>query len=159
MPGGEDGVRVLEQAREANSAVGLALLTGYEPTADQKRVLKRIHAEVYYKGAEVLQLLEDIEGQALARYVGELDTAVITQEVALLRQRLTMLEELHAAWTRDLVEQLAAIPNHTAAVVVTEEGPVTIAALIEDILSFRPRGIRHIRLWLRGKRTVREARR
>jgi two-component system, response regulator, stage 0 sporulation protein F len=158
MPG-QDGVHVLERAHSVNPDVGLALLTGFEPTAEQKRVLARIKADVYYKGAELLQLLTDIEGQALARYVDQRDAVAITQEISTLRQRLALLEELHVAWTADLVDQLAAIPNPEKRIVSTEEGPMSILDLIEDIQKLRPRGVHHIRLWLRGKRTVREARR
>jgi len=157
MPG-QDGVHVLQRAHQANPSVGLALLTGYEPSAEQKKVLKEIHADYYYKGADLLPLLEEIGGKALTLYVTKAEPGALTQEVTVLQQRLTLLEELHSAWTGDLVEQLAMIPNQDDPVIATEEGPMSIRALIDDIRNLRPRGIRHIRLWLRGKRTVREAR-
>jgi DNA-binding NtrC family response regulator len=156
---GEDGVRVLREAHEENPAVGLALLTAYQPTPEQKEILKKIKAEVFYKGPDLLRLLTEIEAQALMRYVDERDTNAITQEVHALRRRLALLDELHGEWMTDLVEQLSAIPNQETATVVTEDGPTTILALVDDIKNLRPRGIRHIRLWLQAKKTVREARR
>lgn len=158
MPG-QDGVHVLEKVHKANPAVGLALLTGFEPTPDQAKALGEIGADVYYKGEDFPQLMADIDARALQVYVDHRDTSAISQEVTALRDRLLSLELMHTEWIADLTEQLETIPNTDKRLVYTEEGPTSVRELIEDIKALRPRGIRHLRLWLRAKRTVREARR
>ena len=158
MPG-DDGVRVLERVHEIDPQVGLALLTGFEPSPDQFSTLKRIGAAVYYKFQDLPDMLNSIEEQALAAYVGRRDTNVLTHEAATLKARVALLEDMHTAWIQDLTEQLEAIPNIDAPVVYTEEGPTSIRQLVEEIRTLRPRGVRYLRLWLRANRSVREARR
>jgi CheY-like chemotaxis protein len=158
MPG-QDGVRVLERVHKANPDIGLALLTGFEPSAAQADLLDSIGAQVYYKHEDLPQMLADIEGRALQSYVGRRDSSAISQEVGTLRQRLSLLEDMHTAWISDLTDQLSAIPNQEAPTIYTESGPLSVKQLIQDIGALNPRGVRYLRLWLRGKRTVREAKR
>src|SRR4051812_34172181 len=58
MPGGRDGVTVLEEAHRIRPQAKLALLTGHSPTGDHRVRLKQIGAEYYSKDA-VEQLLLD----------------------------------------------------------------------------------------------------
>jgi len=158
MPG-QDGVHVLEKVHKVNPKVGLALLTGFEPSPDQAKTLHAIGADVYYKGEDLPQLLADIDARALQVYVDRRDTSALSQEVTALRDRLICLEQMHTEWIADLTQQLETMPDVEAPVIYTEDGPTSVRQLIDDIKALRPRGIRHLRLWLRGKRTVREARR
>jgi DNA-binding NtrC family response regulator len=154
-----DGVHVLEEVHGLDPAVGLALLTGFEPTSDQLATLKRIGATVYYKFQDLPELLNSIQEQALAAYVDRRDTNALANDAVALKNRLTLLEDMHAAWIQDLTEQLESMPNLDAPVVYTENGPTSVRDLLEDIRGLQPRGVRYLRLWLRAKRTVREARR
>lgn len=156
---GEDGVHVLERVHTIDPNVGLALLTGFEPTAEQSAALKKIGAAVYYKFQDLPDMLNSIQDQALAAYVDRRDAIVLSQEAAVLKQRLALLEDMHAAWIQDLTDQLQGIPNPDAPVIYTEDGPASVRQLIEEIKTLQPRGVRYLRLWLRAKRTVREARR
>jgi DNA-binding NtrC family response regulator len=145
MPG-RDGVTVLEEAHRIRPEAKLALLTGHSPTREQRVRLNQIGAEYYSKDA-VEQLLQDLSEQLRDREHHDLDA---------MRSRIRQLERLNGELLADFVAELRRIRNPDEQVVVNGDDVFTVAELISDLEQQTPRGIEHVRLWLRAFGTLRQ---
>jgi ActR/RegA family two-component response regulator len=148
MPG-FDGVSLLEEVHRVRPSARLYLLTGFEPTTEERKRLDAISAEVLYKMTDLRDLLESLTGQKPNESA---------QQLIDLQSKVATLEGMHREWTRDLVESLEAIPNASEAWVSGGEEPFTIADMINDIKTLSPRGLEHVRLWRNAQHTLRELR-
>lgn len=139
----ESGLALAERIRSA-SDIEVIMLTGWNPTEEERRRALNLGIDIYFKNS-LDDFLDRIDK------LGEpLDPNIIRK----LQSRIKVLERVHQAWTDDLIAKLREIPDLEKAIVTSAEGNFTIAELIEDIKELRPRGIEYIGLWRRAMGTL-----
>lgn len=139
-----DGLELLERVREINEQIRLYLVTAYTINEEAERRLKRIGAEVHYKGTDFSAFLGSLAS-------GPADSP----DVKIDRKRLQALEQMHAEWVADLMADLEAIPDASSAWISGSTSRFSVAELIDDIRNATPRGIEHVRLWQQSRRILR----
>jgi CheY-like chemotaxis protein len=137
LPSGS-GLTILEEAQKIGDVFGI-LLTGYQLTAAEQAQARQLGVTIFRKDA-LSDLLDYLERFAIR---------VEPLEMLKLRRQLVLLESLHEEWSADLVSMLREIPCPQEAIISSDDGPFTVAQLIDDIEKLRPRGREYMRLWRR----------
>jgi CheY-like chemotaxis protein len=139
-----DGIVVLEKARKLQPLIETIILTGFEPTAAERRRAERCGIKIYGKDS-----IGDLQAY-LAQPVKSPSPAKVRE----MENRLKLLELVHREWAADLVSLLKDKPEFEKALISSADGPFTVRELIEDIEELRPRGVEYVRLWRRALLTL-----
>jgi DNA-binding NtrC family response regulator len=134
----DDGLTLLEEVRKADADVECIAITAHEPTETQRQRANTQGVRIVKKEF-LLDLLEHLKSPPATRQ---------------MEQRLKVLEGMHREWIEDLIGTLKEVPGYEKAIISSQNGPFTVAELIEDIQKLRPRGIEYIRLWRRTLGTL-----
>ncbi len=140
MPDIGDGLDLLEQAQNIRNIEGM-ILTGYEPTQAERQQATNLGVRLLKKD-DLDELLDD-----LMRPRNRM-------EILKMENDLWRFKQMHQEWVDDLVKKLKRIPDLEEAIISSEEGPFTVAELIDDIKELRPRGREYVRLWRRALDTL-----
>lgn len=151
MPGQQDGISVIQQVRNVDPNVKLVILTGYELTDEQKNIVESLGGKVCSKCEDLKDLLDSI----VAKDTSKKEPSTVIH----LQTKVSKLERLNRAWTSHLVNELEEIEGLEDAWVACAGSNFTVKELIDDIQSFNPRGIKHIKLWIDAQERLREIRR
>ena len=143
MPAG-DGILVLEKARKLQPGIEAIILTGYVPTASEKRRAEGNGIKIYQK-----ESLGDLQSHL------SLPAKEYSQKEAReMENRLKILKLVNDEWIADLVALLRESPELEQSFITSAEGSFTLGELIKDIELLRPRGVEYIRLWRRTVSTL-----
>jgi hypothetical protein len=139
-----DGILVLEKARKLQPSLDAVILTGYVPTASEKRRAEGSGIRIYQK-----ESLGDLQS-----YLSLPARQYTQKEVREMENRLKILQLINSEWIADLVALLKESPELEKAFITSAEGSFTLGQLIKDIEQLRPRGVEYIRLWRRTVSTL-----
>lgn len=135
----QDGISVLQRVRKIDPNIELIMLTGYELTDEQKKIVEGLGGKVCLKYDKLEELLD-----SLVKGTGEKESTNAIH----LQTRVSKLEHLNRVWTGNLVRDLQEIKGLKDAWVSSVGDNFTVEQLIKDIQDCNERGIKHIKLWL-----------
>jgi DNA-binding NtrC family response regulator len=149
---GISGVEVLERVSEASPTVRKILLTGFDPSKEEKKRLDKANV-LQFRKPEVASLLDSfIESDDETEISADSEAA---DQVLDLQARVEELEAIHRAWAVDLIEDLEAIEDQDGRIIGGAFNGATVAEVVTDIRDITPRGMEYIKLWRGAMSTLR----
>jgi len=159
--GREDGLTLLEFVHKAYPHARLCLVTGHKLKKPEQDRIKEIRADVVFKDDQIGTVLSDVlAGHRPSRPLlkedqrhGVLGELQLRCEV--LEAESSDFQSIIDLFIEDLVEELKKMPNKDAERIIAGTKRITVSALIDDLRTKTPRGLKIIRWYLGLNRLLR----